>query len=353
MPVSNSFHRQFSEFGMCSPMMHSDKSLLIACADPRMGGNPYRHHSIGEYDGGRGPQPHSPSSSYPQNQRYGPRPSEAEQVMQAKRKAAAQRERELRNYHQEQQYNRSESYPFPEILIHFLTSYAASSGPKPDRTLSPNAVNEDERRDLIARQHRALYGNDSNLYMGDSSSPRPMSQDARVLAATSGGHMSSPMGYEAFSAPTGGPGEVGSSKQAMPGQQQRSRSNSTTSPAANAGGFPMYEHGQQQQQHQQVPNQTSSSSPGASPTRQGSMSHAGGVAPIGTRPHGQAKRNTPPQPSPLGYGYGGEQRNQNSNERSQSSASNPASAGPEKSVNMGWNGQSGWGQNKMQASVWG
>ncbi len=29
-------------------------------------------------------------------------------MMQAKRRIAAQRERELRNYHQEQQYNRSE-----------------------------------------------------------------------------------------------------------------------------------------------------------------------------------------------------------------------------------------------------
>ena len=33
--------------------------------------------------------------------------NEAEQMMQAKRRMAAQRERELRNYHQEQQYNRS------------------------------------------------------------------------------------------------------------------------------------------------------------------------------------------------------------------------------------------------------
>jgi hypothetical protein len=41
------------------------------------------------------------------SQRYQGRQSEAEQVMQAKRRMAAQRERELRNYHQEQQYNRS------------------------------------------------------------------------------------------------------------------------------------------------------------------------------------------------------------------------------------------------------
>jgi len=56
---------------------------------------------------------HSSSSvqGYVANQRYGGggRQSEAEQMMQAKRRAAAQRERDLRNYHQEQQYNRSES----------------------------------------------------------------------------------------------------------------------------------------------------------------------------------------------------------------------------------------------------
>lgn len=75
--------------------------------DPRMGGGPSRQHSGSEYDGGR------PGSAglqgYYQGQRFpGGRQSEAEQVLQAKRRMAAQRERELRNYHQEQQYNRGE-----------------------------------------------------------------------------------------------------------------------------------------------------------------------------------------------------------------------------------------------------
>jgi hypothetical protein len=54
---------------------------------------------------------HSASNlqSFYATHRFQSRPSEAEQVMQAKRKMAAQRERELRNYHQEQQYNRSMS----------------------------------------------------------------------------------------------------------------------------------------------------------------------------------------------------------------------------------------------------
>lgn len=63
-------------------------------------------HSIGDYDQMRS---HSGSNlqNFYANQRHQSRPNEAEQMMQAKRRMAAQRERELRNYHQEQQYNRS------------------------------------------------------------------------------------------------------------------------------------------------------------------------------------------------------------------------------------------------------
>lgn len=78
-------------------------------ADARLGaGPPSRHHSVSEFDGNR------PGSAglqgFYQGQRFpGGRQSEAEQMLQAKRRMAAQRERELRNYHQEQQYNRSKS----------------------------------------------------------------------------------------------------------------------------------------------------------------------------------------------------------------------------------------------------
>ena len=76
--------------------------------DPRLGHGPSRHGSMSEYDGGR------PGSAglqgYYQGQRFpGGRQSEAEQMLQTKRRMAAQRERELRNYHQEQQYNRSKT----------------------------------------------------------------------------------------------------------------------------------------------------------------------------------------------------------------------------------------------------
>lgn len=82
-------------------------------SDPRMGGGgsgaSSRHQSMSEHDGGR------PGSAglqgYYQGQRFpgSGRQSEAEQMLQAKRRMAAQRERELRNYHQEQQYHRSKS----------------------------------------------------------------------------------------------------------------------------------------------------------------------------------------------------------------------------------------------------
>jgi hypothetical protein len=88
--------------------------------DPRMGGGPSRHHSVSEFGDAR-----SFSGSNLQNfyasQRHQPSrgASEAEQVMQAKRRMAAQREEELRNYHQEQQYNRK-SFSRPFCRITFL-----------------------------------------------------------------------------------------------------------------------------------------------------------------------------------------------------------------------------------------
>jgi hypothetical protein len=69
--------------------------------EQRMGGS-QRHHSVSEYDGMRSHSAHSGSNAqgFYQNQRYAPRPNDADRM-------AAQRERELRNYHQEQQYHRS------------------------------------------------------------------------------------------------------------------------------------------------------------------------------------------------------------------------------------------------------
>jgi hypothetical protein len=76
--------------------------------DPRMGGTTPRHHSVSDFGDARSFSGSNLQSFYA-SQRHQPSrgANEAEQVMQAKRRMAAQRERELRNYHQEQQYNRS------------------------------------------------------------------------------------------------------------------------------------------------------------------------------------------------------------------------------------------------------
>ena len=107
MPVMGG-PRPYPDFGNSYvPCMFSGGVVLISQVDPRMAAQlPQRHHSVGEFDPMRS---HSTSNlqSFYATQRFQSRPSEAEQVMQAKRKMAAQRERELRNYHQEQQYNRS------------------------------------------------------------------------------------------------------------------------------------------------------------------------------------------------------------------------------------------------------
>jgi hypothetical protein len=52
--------------------------------------------------------------NYYASQRHQGRQNDPDQMFQAKRRMAQQRERDLRNYHQEQQYNRSE--PTPDIL---------------------------------------------------------------------------------------------------------------------------------------------------------------------------------------------------------------------------------------------
>ncbi|KAL2355820.1 hypothetical protein BJ546DRAFT_1060037 [Cryomyces antarcticus] len=304
--------------------------------DPRMGGSS-RHHSISEYDGSR-PSSASNLQNFYANQRFQPRQSEAEQMLQAKRRMAAQRERELRNYHQEQQYNRN------------------TSGAKSDRSMSPNAMSEEDRRELIARQHRALYGDESRLYGPEGAAPR-QSQDARVSANMGGARGASPLSFDPYGMQGQGAAESGvqmpprdqvqlQSKDASAIPRPRSRANSNSSPSSNPTSFSLFENAQQS-------SRTSNSSPGGSPPLgQGLKSSAtAGVAPIGTRPAqapGQAaspalnKRSITPLPSPLSYGFSASEQknNSNSNERSTSAASNPAAGMTDKVPGLG-----SWGSN--------
>lgn len=322
--------------------------------DPRMGGGPQRHHSISEFDNSR-MNPSGNVQGFYASQRYQGRPNEVEQMMQAKRRMAAQRERELRNYHQEQQYNRS--------LL------AEMSANKSDRSNSPAAMSEDSRRDLLARQHRALYGNESPAFFP----PGPLSDEHAKADSQAAGtpssavRGSSPRGVDPFGLTQAGGAPAD-------GVQSPSRANSSSSPssAINAGFS--------------EPPVTSASSPGAadSPSsRQGSSKPSAGpigsVGPIGSRPlPGQTpagppsnpalskQRSTTPLPSPLGFGFTPSEAAAAAGERSTSAASNPAvtattsGPGPKDSsagVGLGWSNNGGvWGSKSglgVQASVWG
>ena len=242
------------------------------------------------------------------------------------------------------------------------------SGAKSDRSMSPNTMNEDERRDLIARQHRALYGNDSTLYTGDNTTPRQGPQDARIPTSATGARGNSPLAFDPFGTQSSGgatepsvqmPAREQLQKQDFVAGKQSSRRNSNSSPSSQPNSFGLFENAQQS-------SRTSTSSPGGSPPLQGPKSAAtAGPAPIGTRPaqnqaasaSGLSKRSTTPLPSPLSYGFSANEHN-NSNERSTSAASNPGSNVPEKNVGLGgWGNNSGvWGTGKnlgVQASVWG
>ena len=112
---SNAFALQFEEIERATDNLMKSGNWLPSHVQAgrrdsthTIGSGPSRAQSVsGDIEGGR------PGSAglqgYYAGQRFPPqnRHSEAEQMLQAKRRMAAQRERELRNYHQEQQYNRS------------------------------------------------------------------------------------------------------------------------------------------------------------------------------------------------------------------------------------------------------
>ena len=202
---------------------------------------------------------------------------------------------------------------------------------KTERAMSPNAMNEEERRELIARQHRALYGDGASLYSPDGS--RPVSQDARVLA----GQVAPTPNLDGYGA------AQGAADSSVPGQQSgEGMVPKSTNPAST---FALFDNSQQ-------PARTSTSSPG------GDTTAGAGVGLIGSRVMQVAglKRNSPPSSSPLAFGA-----KTMDGQRSTSAASNPAVPGADgKPVGLGWGAANNgpWGPNKpsmggMQAPVWG
>jgi hypothetical protein len=312
-----------------------------------------RHHSISEFDGAR---PHPNNQGFYTPQRFQGRPNEVEQMMQAKRRMAAQRERELRNYHQEQQYNRS-----------LLSEMSGNN--KPERSLSPAAMSEESRRDLLARQHRALYGNDSpaffaaGSYADDASRPDSQGGTGTPSSAT-GVRGPSPRGVDPFGlshAHTPGPAStdgVVHTPTAASALQSPTRANSTSSPSS--GINPVFGNPADQPV-------TSTSSPGGadSPSRTATSKPTAGpigsVGPIGSRPipttssvpnPGLTKRSTTPLPSPLGFSF---TAGDTVHDHSVSSTGIPPTSATGAPVGWG-NGGGVWGSKSglgVQAPVWG
>lgn len=218
--------------------------------------------------------------------------------------------------------------------------------------MSPNAMNEDERRELIARQHRALYGETSTLYNNNPTS----SQDVRVQSSAAA-RGASPLAFDPFGTQAqNGPGDAavqmpprGDKDVASGAQEARANGNSSPSSSQNPA-FNLFD--------AQQSSRTSNSSPNGSPPVPGPKANGSGVAPIGTRPQNQNlhqptgaslnKRATSPLPSPLGY------NSYNASEQTSSASMNPSTTVTDKGVGIWNNGP--WSNTPtqgVQASVWG
>lgn len=320
--------------------------------DPRLCAAPPRHHSMSDFADARSYSATNLQNFYA-NQRHHPSraTNEAEQVMQAKRRMAAQRERELRNYHQEQQYNRTE---------------ITSLGGKPDRSLSnTNGIKEEERREIVARQRNALYS-EGVSYPGDGVFDENGNKAHAQSVNGIRGH--SPRSFEPFNASSLGENNAAHvdsqySSNQVP-VQEVNRPESISSPSSNlSNGYNLFEPNTQQ-------SNCNSSSPGESPPHQGSKSTSSNVAPIGTRPGGQTiKRAITPLPSPLSYAFAANdkthaknEKNHSKNEKTQikvekhiTSSTNTQNGKSEQDLALGW--AKGTWSNKsnlgVQAPVWG
>lgn len=323
--------------------------------DPRICGAPPRHHSMSDFADARSYSATNLQNFYA-NQRNHPSrgTNEAEQVMQAKRRMAAQRERELRNYHQEQQYNRS------------VTAEITSLGGKPDRSITTtNGIKEEERREIVARQRNALY-NEGVSYPGDGVFDENGNKAHAQPVNGIRGH--SPRSFEPFNASSlaeNNAAHVDSqySSNQVP-VQEVTRPESISSPSSNlSNGYNLFEPNTQQ-------SNCNTSSPGESPPHQCNKSTSSNVAPIGTRPGGQTiKRAITPLPSPLSYAFAANDKSHVKNEKNHSknekpqikpenhvtSSTHTQNGKSEQDLGLGW--AKGTWSNKsnlgVQAPVWG
>ncbi|KAL6245128.1 hypothetical protein RBB50_007903 [Rhinocladiella similis] len=348
---SNAFATQFEEVDRAMDNLVKSGKFYAGMSRPNPTAPNVRHsgghrghggrHSVGDFDSSR-PHPGSNMQNFYASQRHQGRHNDGDQMMQAKRRMAAQRERELRNYHQEQQYNRS--------LL------AEMSSNKSDRSMSPSTLSEEGRRELLARQHRALYGGEGSAFMGQvpygENQAGPGSESAP--GAVRG---QSPRGADPFGMGGQGPQGEGASqstdisrgdKAASPVGQPSAGFGGLDAAVSSSGKVPTPPSGEESSHSRTISKSTTAPVTG------------GGMGPIGSRPGGQQgpnqplnKRTTSPLPSSLGYGFVTNEQNADRAGSSNSNANNQKESG---SSGMGaWGTGSGvWGSNKIgTTSVWG
>lgn len=276
-----------------------------------------RSRSVNSFDDARGPPgpPGANLQNFYATQRHQPSrgSNDAEQVMQAKRRMAAQRERELRNLHTEQQYQRTSlpegphANPLPTNTAHSHTTTTTNNS----NNSNNKHMTEEETRELIARQRSALYGEgpfaDKSSYVDENGNIRKGAPGPSGPSSLRG---PSPLAFDGIGRPpTGEVGTPGSATDPSSLQNDPSpRPQSTTSPQTSIGpNNKVFDNAVG------VQSRTNSSSPtGASPPRDLAPGSKPGqqnatVAPIGTRPVGagaQAKRSTTPMGSSGGWGRG-------------------------------------------------
>ena len=266
-------------------------------ADGRIQHGGPRSHSMNNFDDPRGP-PGPNLHNFYASQRHQPSrgSSEAEQVMQAKRRMAAQRERELRNLHTEQQYQRN----------------VLSEMPLPTN----KHMSEEETRELIARQRSALYGEgpfaDKSGYVDENGNIRPGAPAPNPTPSLRG---HSPLAFDNMGR-GGSAGDVmtpvsaADANVAIGMMDPTQRPVSTSSPQTAGPTNKVFDNAVGAQ------SRTSNSSPtNASPPRDLAPGSKPGqanstVAPIGTRPSGtptgssSSKRATTPMNTSGGGGWG-------------------------------------------------
>ena len=239
------------------------------------------------------------------------------------------------------------------------------SSNKSDRSMSPSTLSEEGRRELIARQHRALYGSDQAAFIGqipfadqDTGSRDPAGNAPTSAPGAVRGP--SPRGVDPFGM-TGQASQGEGNAQGASGPEG-SRTEKASSPSAQApSGFGSFDAPIQSSGKAPTPPTGEESSHSRQISKSTTAPVIGGMGPIGSRPNAQQapsqslnKRTTSPLPSSLGYGFANNE--QNADRAGSANSNSNGQKDPSSNAGMGaWGTGSGvWGSNKIgTTSVWG